>query len=645
MRIWDKLFNREPRPGTFASGIEPPAENDRGGRVDRQPVDVLGDPLRSLTQEKIRTDFRIRLNRGDYTVPTWALREALIAGPILSHYEKLWVDSLAGLDWTIKTRAGLDAAGKALAERQKVALREKYDRLSIQDVVSHLARAYLYGFAVLRRIGDGLIPVDPWNVTRHGWRGKWLHNPESRQITVRGDQTLPQGLVEFPADAIRFEVDAPAILEYLSLYLTASENSAFWDRFNERRSWNQVVVLSGRVPENLVEEFRGAAAAISAGRSGFLARGDQENPTEVQYPPAGVDPMTWSNRLSWVDEQACRALFGSSLIATTSSGSGTLAGGAHSETATRRIRGAAARISACLQTQFDRPILRAAALIADGVDPLVWFELTDRAIVDPKQETDLTVSLASAGFIRDAAEVSERTGMRLTRGGAAPVGPGGAIPATPAAGPGSAPGAALAPALDPTADVQAQALNGAQVTSLVDVVKSVTAGELPRETAAEIIQAAFPTLTPEAIGRMIDPLSAFSRPPSEPTQKTAVGLNDPASTLVNRDRLPGFIEPTPTSRLFGNRAASETATAVLDKVAAGRVGTWEKGLRDFIDDLVARLESGKMTGDELDAIEDAVRSLSPDVMDSEALAQVLAARMIQATIEGKAAGTPRDPAE
>lgn len=42
-------------------------------------------------------------------------------------------------------------------------------------------------------------------------------------------------------------------------------------------------------------------------------------------------------------------------------------------------------------------------------------------------------------------------------------------------------------AVDPTA-----ALNGAQVASLLDVVKESTSGQIPRETALELIISAFP---------------------------------------------------------------------------------------------------------------------------------------------------------
>jgi hypothetical protein len=55
-------------------------------------------------------------------------------------------------------------------------------------------------------------------------------------------------------------------------------------------------------------------------------------------------------------------------------------------------------------------------------------------------------------------------------------------------------------------NVAATALNGAQVTSLMDVVTQVGTGAMPKETAIAVINAAFPTMTPEQIAAIIDPI-------------------------------------------------------------------------------------------------------------------------------------------
>ena len=64
-----------------------------------------------------------------------------------------------------------------------------------------------------------------------------------------------------------------------------------------------------------------------------------------------------------------------------------------------------------------------------------------------------------------------------------------------------------------TEDVQKTALNGAQVTSLVDVCDSVSTGVLTHESAKAIIAAAFPAFTPEQINGMIDSLEVKEAEP------------------------------------------------------------------------------------------------------------------------------------
>jgi len=61
-----------------------------------------------------------------------------------------------------------------------------------------------------------------------------------------------------------------------------------------------------------------------------------------------------------------------------------------------------------------------------------------------------------------------------------------------------------------TANVAASALNGAQVTSLVDVITQVGTGAMPKETAKPVLQAAFPSFSEELINAIIDPIEPGS---------------------------------------------------------------------------------------------------------------------------------------
>jgi HK97 family phage portal protein len=74
------------------------------------------------------------------------------------------------------------------------------------------------------------------------------------------------------------------------------------------------------------------------------------------------------------------------------------------------------------------------------------------------------------------------------------------------------------PAPDATAlaevDVQQTALNGAQITSLVEMIQSVADGKLPPESAKAMIQASFPMLSQDIINAMVNPAAEFTPEPA-----------------------------------------------------------------------------------------------------------------------------------
>lgn len=76
---------------------------------------------------------------------------------------------------------------------------------------------------------------------------------------------------------------------------------------------------------------------------------------------------------------------------------------------------------------------------------------------------------------------------------------------------------ASAEGIDPAATggavVQDTALNGAQVTSLVDLASQVAAGKLPVDSAVAIAAAAFPAVPPETVNAIFDPLRNFTPAP------------------------------------------------------------------------------------------------------------------------------------
>jgi len=394
------LFNRKipTAPAGEQVSLSAPATVD--------PSDKLGDPLATLRPETIRGDFRRRINRGELALPTWALHEALRLLPLLGNHARSWCAAIGGLDWTIKT---VDIEGRENeAKRHAKTLREAYERLNVTRAVKHLARGNLYGYSVLVR--ETLEPLNWWNVARDGLFGEWKYNPDLRITDGKNGRLEPMDARKF---IVRF-VEDDCLLAYLRIYIRATSAEDYWDDNLEKESKRQVVIIPGTLDAKSAQTFKAAALDIMMGRSGTLAGGTGDKQTSVTFPPESRGLPYYENRLKRLDDEACKALFGASLIANSAPDSGTLAGNAHSDTSTKRITDAAAEISSVFQEQFDRVVLEEAGLIKPGEPALAYFVLAPKEQADPDKEIEWTGKLSQSGWQRDEEELRERTGMKLT---------------------------------------------------------------------------------------------------------------------------------------------------------------------------------------------------------------------------------------
>lgn len=71
----------------------------------------------------------------------------------------------------------------------------------------------------------------------------------------------------------------------------------------------------------------------------------------------------------------------------------------------------------------------------------------------------------------------------------------------------------IAGAIDQTADIAKQALNGAQIGSLLEVVNKIATGQMPFDSGRATIIAAFPFLTEADIDKILDPVKNFTPKP------------------------------------------------------------------------------------------------------------------------------------
>jgi phage gp29-like protein len=152
------------------------------------------------------------------------------------------------------------------------------------------------------------------------------------------------------------------------------------------------------------------------------------------------------------------------------------------------------------------------------------------------------------------AVLNKASGLQLRRQGAH------LDPGAPALATGAIPAAGDVPA-----DIQGQAMNGAQVASLVDVVTSVASKGLPMQAALEILKNAFPAIPEASIQAMLQ--AASSAPPASPVALSAApGSETDAVATLRR-----LGQPTDADLdSIAAKAAPDLATAFTGRYAPVR---------------------------------------------------------------------------
>ena len=109
--------------------------------------------------------------------------------------------------------------------------------------------------------------------------------------------------------------------------------------------------------------------------------------------------------------------------------------------------------------------------------------------------------------------------------------------------------------------VAAEALNGAQVTSLVEVITQIGTGAIPKDTAKAILSSAFPTFGEDRINAIVDPI--------EPGTISADGVPTGIPEGTAEDAPSGVYMGLSTQQWNRNRKAIQKT---LDELSAGTMG-------------------------------------------------------------------------
>lgn len=134
-------------------------------------------------------------------------------------------------------------------------------------------------------------------------------------------------------------------------------------------------------------------------------------------------------------------------------------------------------------------------------------------------------------------------------------------------------------------DISKTALNGAQVTSLMEVMEKAAAGQIPRESVGPLIIASFPMLTPQQIEDITGPLVNF-KPAADPGDQQ----NRQAGEYEDKSRLQWKRNVKAIQDILDS-VKSEGMTEGHAKIQLGLLGL----APDKVDALLADIADGELT--------------------------------------------------
>lgn len=367
------------------------------------------NPLRGLTLARavsLLEDFK----RGAMADLQWVYFHIEQADADLFALIELGLSRLAEMDWDI---VASEEADPKLADAQVTYLREQFDKIdNIEEAIEHFALARFRGFAHAEKIYDAagdlvhLEIVDQWNAVRDGLKGPWRYNPEARSTTFAGlpaENDMPPE--RFVFRQVRRHVNWIALLKFVRANLSDKD----WDAFIEIYGIPSGVVIGPpNVPQGRETEYEEGAAAIAEGGSGYLPNGSTYVQNKAE---AGSTPF--KARLDHLSEKLVLVGTGGKLtMLTDATGLGSGASEAHSKVFDSIASAEAGRISRIITEQIVQEML---AQRFPGQKCVAYFRLAANEETDTSAMVQDVKTLHDAGFDLDEAEVSERTGWKVTK--------------------------------------------------------------------------------------------------------------------------------------------------------------------------------------------------------------------------------------
>lgn len=313
--------------------------------------------------------------------------------------------SLAEMPWAVNIDADLSEDKQALAEQQQQLANELLAAVeNLPEALTHLGMADFRGVAALEVTGNAARMrwevIEPWNLCRPVRRGPWYYNAEATSTPTRPEELDSAAVIIREAQPI----DLPAMFLICAKYLSVHAWDAFLEVFGIP---NIFLEMPPATPEGKAMEFDAIVQRLIGEGRGTVPSGAKFHTVETSKD----NTQSFEARAKWCNEAIIQLATGGLLTVTTQSGSGTLAGNAHSDSFSRLCAASARSISAAINRQFLRPALQEAF---PHTPILVSFELAPEPVDDRLQVAQLIATLASAGYRAKEDDVAELMSMQFT---------------------------------------------------------------------------------------------------------------------------------------------------------------------------------------------------------------------------------------
>lgn len=442
------------------------------------------NPLRGLSIQRAVALLE-EGERGAFADLQWTYRFIEMQDATLGALIERRTSAIQRLNWNIKTRENVPADKVQVATRQQAALKQAYDGIgNFSEALEFLVLASFRGFSHLEKVKspDGriteLAPVDQWFWVREGIYGTWMLNRDGKPGARQGE-AVP--LDRFVIREVARPVNRVALVAFVRKGLSQKD----WDAFIETYGIPAVfVIMPPNVPSGKEQEYLDTADAVVSDARGALPHGSDIK--TVDNGARGNNPF--KDHLAYQDEQIVLRGTGGKLTMLAESGSGTLAGGAHSDTFQQIAEAEAAEISEVLRKHVDREIL---ATVTPGEQAWAYFELAAHEETDTTAIVKDVAELSKAGYKVRSQWITEATGYEVQQAGdvAPPPAPGAPIQNRAKTDPADGIRAALSADLQPLGEALAGALQAGDQAALTAALLQIT-DRMPDFLSSSALEAA-----------------------------------------------------------------------------------------------------------------------------------------------------------